>query len=290
MNKLPAPLSLTAVLLTQSASPGQIAVNAPTSPQWSQISYGSSIPDPYQDEQATAEDSDIIGNAANAAFYKAFWDGGTPGAGTDGEMGFRVRMAGDKTPAGFNHQMFVGFDLNANGSMDLFLGANSAELTLRAPGSGANTSPSTTTISNSPFYTAAATPLTYDWSPVTAALDPAATGFNLDGQTGGSSNHTDHFLSFKLSFAEFVRAAGLAGYSINDATPLSMVFATATQSNSLNQDLGGVSGGVSSALTWSALGALSRSYSAASAAPVPEPEALSLSALSCAVLLMRRRR
>jgi hypothetical protein len=62
----------------------------------------------------------------------------------------------------------------------------------------------------------------------------------------------------------------LLGIAFDENSALTYVIATATQANSLNQDLNGVAGNVNSSLTWSQLGVLSNSITPAGMAPVPE--------------------
>jgi hypothetical protein len=90
-------------------------------------------------------------------------------------------------------------------------------------------------------------------------IDPTVTNLDLNADT-----ETDAFLSFRVRLVGVAGEPGLqdalstlAGINITSTTPLSYVIATSTQNNSLNQDLGGVSGGINSSLTWTQLGGLS---------------------------------
>src|SRR4029079_7874709 len=66
--------------------------------------------------------------------------------------------------------------------------------------------------------------------------------------------------------SDFLATQGING--VTKDTTMQYMFATSTQNNALNSDIGGVKGGPSSALTGGALGALSPPMSAANAAPV----------------------
>jgi hypothetical protein len=52
---------------------------------------------------------------------------------------------------------------------------------------------------------------------------------------------------------------------------MSMVAATFTQPNSLNQDINGINGGINASTTWQSLGAFTQTYALTSITPVPEP-------------------
>jgi hypothetical protein len=136
-----------------------------------------------------------------------FSDAGTPSL-TDGTLGFRIRLSEDSSRNGFNAALFVGIDANRDGALDLFLGINNSgnadTIALWDPGTGANSSPNTTSIVSPPLRTFV--PLSgtnYEFAPVTALNDPTPGGsLNLDGGTTGN----DYFLSFSVPFADVVTA------------------------------------------------------------------------------------
>jgi hypothetical protein len=107
----------------------------------------------------------------------------------------------------------------------------------------------------------------YDFSFVTEALDPLATGYDVDG--GGK---TDAFLSFSVDFSDVVDALSLRGISVDQESSLNYVVATSTQADLLNMDLCGVTGGVDSIETFQALGAISDAASAINLLPVIETD------------------
>jgi hypothetical protein len=82
-----------------------------------------------------------------------------------------------------------------------------------------------------------------------------------------------------VPFADVIaqlNAKGITG--INQNSTFSYVVATATQANSLNQDLNGVGGSYDGNATWSTLGVISDPITAGGI-PVPEPSAALISAI-----------
>lgn len=241
---------------------------------WTKITYGTNSPDVYIDQQTGLKSGDLVGNASNAAFYTKFDNARTPSL-TDGTLAFRVRLneAKNYSKLAFGYNLFVGMDADRNGSLDLFLGIDNVPggtgmVAIWNPGTGANTGPSTTTIVSPPLFTYAETAgVNYHFAMVTAALDPSATSFDLDG-----AGNTDVFLSFSLAFADVVSALSGKGISINQDSAINYVMATATQANSLNMDLNGVNGGTSSTMTFAQLGGVADTFSPTGVA-IPEPAA-----------------
>lgn len=264
--------------------------NAPTT-QWVPVLYGNNnFPDPSGDQQTGSAESDIVGNPAEPSLYLQL---------AGGYLGFRLRVGADVNPPGFKGCAFVGLDVNATGTLDLFVGVDNQgshnQIGIWLPGSGANTSPSTTTIANSPAYRYAETALNYSFTSVSAATDPTASNFDLNGD-----GRPDQFLTFYLPFSDLASALATEGIAFTTSSLMDMVAATATQPNSLNEDLNGVNGGINSSQTWAQLGATSLIYSPASTgpvnvAPVPEPSSDTLCALACGaalcqLVILRRRR
>jgi hypothetical protein len=245
-----------------------VDVTAPTT-SWTPISYSSSNPDPSNDQQTGSSEGDIVGNALHPSVYTMFGDAGTPST-TDGNLAFRIRLGADVNPAGFKTAVFVGVDANRDGALDLFIGVNNSgaadTIGIWNPGAGLNISPNTTTIVSTPLVTYTQTATNYNWAAVTLTNDPTVgTATDIDG--GGQ---TDHFLSFSVAFNDVVTllaARGITGFDENSA--LAYVIATATQANSLNQDLNGVGKNYDGAAIWSDLGVLSDGMTPAGAV-VPE--------------------
>jgi hypothetical protein len=242
---------------TLAAGTALAAVIDPSSPTtaWTPVIYPTT-PDAPGDHGTGDPEGDIVGDNANAALYMAFDDAGTPST-TDGNIGFRIRISGDSNPPGWEN--FGIYDA----------------------GTGANTSPSTTTLSSIPTLQWALTATNYDWSPVDGSIDPGVTNtdFGADGN--------DVFLSFIVPFNDIVSELLLDGISVDETTAFRYVMGTGTQPNSLNQDVGASSGGWNDPTTWDVLGAVSN---ALSPVPVPEPSPLSLVLLGLVGLTARARR
>jgi hypothetical protein len=263
---------------------------------WTAVTYANNNPDPSNDQQTGSEEGDVVGNAAHPSFYTAFGDAGTPST-TDGTLAFRIRLGADANPAGFKAALFVGVDANQDGAIDLFIGVNNSgsadTVGIWNPGAGANTSPNTTTIVSTPLVSYIPVAGTnYHWTLVNTTIDPTVgTATDLDG-----SGQNDYFLTFSVPFADIGNQLSLRGVtSINENSTFSYVMATATQANSLNQDLNGVPKSYDPNATWSTLGALANPLTASGAPAVPETGTGVLSAAVASLviasdLFFRRRR
>jgi hypothetical protein len=246
-----------------------VDLSAPTT-SWTPIIYSNNNPDPSNDQQTGSTEGDIVGNAAHPSVYTMFGDAGTPSL-TDGTLGFRIRLGEDSAPGGFKTALFIYIDANADGKIDLFLGVNNSgsadSVGIWGAGADLNISPSTTSISSTPLVSYTTNANNYYWSQVTTVNDPSVgTATDLDG--GG---RPDFFLGFSIPFADIVNELSLLGITgFNQDSTLSYVVATATQANSLNQDLNGVDKNFDGSLTWSQLGVLSDPMTPAGMAAVPE--------------------
>ena len=259
-------LGIAATALPASAS--VVDLTGPTT-AWTPIQYSNNNPDPSNDQQTGSSEGDIVGNALHPSVYGIFENGGTPSL-TDGTLGFRIRIGADVNPDGFKTALFVGLDANADGKIDLFLGINNSgaadTVGIWNPGTGLNVSPSTTSIVSTPLLSYMPTPDNYYWSQVTTVNDPSVgTATDVDG--GGK---VDYFLGFSIPMSDIAAQLALLGIAFDENSTLTYVIATATQANSLNQDLNGVAGNVNSSLTWSQLGVLSNPITPAGMAVVPE--------------------
>ena len=263
-------------LVTPVANASLVDVSSPTT-GWTAIRYGGSNGfDPTIDQQTGSAEGDLVGNSTHASVYTYFGDANTPST-TDGALAFRLRLGADTNPGGFKTAAFVGIITNrASGKIDLFLGVNNSgsadSIGIYAPGTGLNVSPSTTTIVSPALISYTLTGTNYNWSQVTAAMDPTATNFDIDG---GGPTEPDYFLTFAIPFSDIVNqlaARGITG--VNENTTFSYVIATSTQGNSLNQDLNGVGKNYNTASTWGTLGALADPTTPIAAVPEVNPTML----------------
>lgn len=260
--------------MSSAAHASLVDLTSPTT-TWTPVLYANNNPDPSKDQQTGSAEGDIVGNALNPSVYTTFGNAGTPSL-ADGTLAFRIRLGADVSPGGFKTAMFVGIDANSDGALDLFLGVNNSgaanTVGIWDPGAGLNISPSSTTIVSTPLVSYAITAANYSWTQVTATNDPNATSFDLDA---GGPGEPDFFLSYSIPFADIVTqlaANGITGF--NENSSMSYVVSTATQANSLNQDLNGVAGSVNSSLTWAQLGVQSNTMTPAGVAVVPEVDSV----------------
>ncbi len=284
MVKLSCCLCVLALPLSAAAA---ISLSAAT-PLW--VSLGNNF-DFLDDQQTGAKAGDIVGNGPNPGFLTSFDPEGAA-SNKDGILSFRVRLddaGGNTANPQFDRVLWVGIDADVNGSIDVFVGVSRSgstnSLGVYAPGSGANTSPSTTTINSTPYYSETLSSLNYDYRQVGAG--DGGTTIDLTSTTSGD---VDWYVSFRVPFnsvTAFLDQPSV-GIHITDTSPLRYISATSTQANSLNQDLGGVNGGVNSSTTWEVLGGFTPVVYA-SGKPVPEPESLLLAGLAALSLTPRRR-
>jgi len=246
------------------------------------------------DQQTGARAGDIVGNGVDFGFFTTFNPDASPTP-TNGELGFRVRLdaAGtNASPPAFDRVFWVGVDAGLNGTLDAFLGVifsgNSSELTIRPPGPGANTSPNTTTIGTS-WRSYPTSSSNYNYRPVNFGSGPGQDGGSTNDLTPLTTSGPDYYLSFMLPFADIVAFMATNSISITNSTPLRYVMATATQENSLNQDLGGVNGGVNSVVSWQNLGAFSPVITPTGVI-IPEPSGVAFLIISGSLFLLRRGR
>ena len=253
----------------------------------------------YVGDQGTGQESaDIVGDdGSHPGFLVCFNDNGDVSS-IDGTIGFRVRLdkaGGNNTPE-YTRVLWIGIDADADNDhdLDLFLGVNmqgnaaNDAIEIRDPGTDLNISPSTTSIGdvvtlNSTPLSYALTTSNYSYRPVNSLND----GGTLDDMTAGTLDDPDYYLSFMVPFGDIVNYLGSLPdpIIIDDTSPLRFVVATSTQVNRLNQDLGGIDGGVNSSETWENLGGMTQPYS-----PVPEPSGGLLLLGSLAAGCLRRRR
>lgn len=266
MKITPALLSLVSAISTTHAA---ISLTGPSvGAGW--ISLGSKY-DFLDDQQTGDPASDIVGSAAHPGFFTAFDNAGTASL-TDGSIGFRVRLdnhGGSNNNIRFDRNLWVGIDADLNGSIDAFIGVatpgSSTSLGIYDAGTGTNTSPNTTTIAAlTANYTYTGTAANYDYRAVSFPTD----GGTLNDLTPGGTD-TDYYVSCIVSFADVAAflttqlpAVFNATTPFTENTPLRYVLGTSTQSNSLNQDLGGINNKTATLTsTWTVLGGFSPTIS-----------------------------
>jgi hypothetical protein len=243
----------------------------------------------HNDQQTGNAASDIVGSDDDPGFFIGFMSGTDP-AGGGGQLAFRVRLdapGGPPPRPAFDRILWLGLDADQNGAIDAFLSVNrqgnNSALEIYGAGDTDNRSPSTTSIAKSPFYRTDISVSNFHYRPVDLALDGGTTD-DL------GLNETDYYLSFAMPFDRIVEFLELRDISVNDRTPLRFVVATSTQTNALNQDLGGIHGGTDSSESWESLGGFSPLEGAADSEFVPEVRSSALVLIAFPLLAARRRR
>lgn len=286
--------SLALICLLASRAEAAILLDSPTT-EWYAIQYlGASRTDFLADQQTGDGEGDLVGSAVGASpvqtalYYR--YDA------VSNQIGFRVRVNREKN-SGYDGAIWAGFMFDSNDSVDLFAGViatgqpASQGIGFFDPGTGANTSPNTTSIDNqNPLYYEVFSPSNFLWTAVTVGPggnDPVSGG---TADIGGDGN-VDYFATWILPFTELEAAALAQGFTVTPDSAFRFVLGTSQNPNSLNQDLNGVDGEVSSSMTWSELGATSPLLTS-SGGIVPEPStyALILTALGGGLGYAARRR
>lgn len=237
--------------------------------------------DPASDQQTGQGSDDFVGDTTFAAFSQK---AGTIG-GVDHIL-FQSRMNQFRTQ-GFASYITLGMDLDGNGSIDLMLGmdakSNQFNIKFATPGTGANTSPNTTT-----------------WGSFQGGVNLDANTYNYSQTTTSNfGGNADAFVTFGISFANLqagIRAyapAAFANFTMTYDTMIAFTAWTTTQQNSVNQDMMGYSGSgyTKDSTSYVDLGAITPQISAYGGVPEPATYAqLGLLLLAGAgVALLRRR-
>jgi len=232
---------------------GESVINAAiywSSDTWTAIGAAGAGAFDYSDDQQTGQPAaDIVGAEGNPGFQVHFDDNGAASS-TDGTLSFRIRLG----ESGTNYY-FAGFDADLDGDIDAFLVVDpTGNLAIWGNDpTKANISPATTGI-DSTFepYSATGTILNYSAESV-SSVDPT-----FDPDLDGVGD--DYYVSFSIPFAEVVNALATnpaGAISIDDQSPLRYVLASATQSNTFNQDIAGLPKDYDADQTYASSGAFS---------------------------------
>lgn len=283
------------VVLSLGARAQTIAVSdATTSFYGMKLPSGVTMTDPTTDQQTGQSQADLIGwTAGTTGIYVD--NATTPSTLSTDVYGFLVK-SGSITGQTGTFEMFrfryldknqnknyqgsvtvVGMDLNGDGKPDFMVGVdstgNTPSLVYLKPGTGANDSPSTTTIG---AYTTTATTALASGSTFNYAVSD---DHDYDIVSGSSSQaHTNKMLTFAVSFANLQQAIRDMGtvngtdwstFVFDASTPVSFLAYTSGQANAFNQDLWGGSYTATSTATWTSLGAFTDIVTP-SGAKVPE--------------------
>lgn len=270
--------------------------------------------DPNNDQQTGQSDSDFSGTSSLPSFF--IQNGQINGVDV---IAFRVifnvydpNIASGK----FNGNpvnVRIGIDANFDGKLDIYMGpdfqSGTTGVSFQLPGTGANTSPSTTTTSTIFYPDSNASTLGGGTTPSFGAnnfsylqLTAANASTYYPGwttQPEGNGSNAEGMMSWAIPIADINKAIAeaavanastnptLAGTTISATSLLLWVAFTATQNNSVNQDAYGLTKNEAQTIRWDSF----TDYMDSFGRPVPEPATygLSLGAGLGAFLFLRRR-
>lgn len=243
---------------------------------------GGFLADPRADQQTGQYADDLVGSStSNPGFMMRFGQIN----GVD-YVTFRIRYnVYNPTSYDNNAKTRLGMDGNGDGDIDLFFGVDftqhgSPAIGFQAPGTGLNVSPSTTSIGNNftPVFEAGETSLaasyltlqngvTFSYMQVTETNTPGFTDF---ASSKVNTLDPDAYMTFAVPFL-FLKEAlqDVSGINISTSSFVRFIAFTATQNNSINQDLFGTVG-ISGDVRFDQSGAFSE-YTNSAGSPIPEP-------------------
>lgn len=242
---------------------------------------GTVMTDAAADQQTGQGADDFVGDATNFAFAQK---AGTIG-GVDHIL-FQTRME-EYRAQGFAGYVTLGMDLDGNGSIDIMLGmdakSGTKNIKFATPGTGANTSPSTTS-----------------WGAFAGGVNLDANTYNYAQTTASNfGGDADGLVTFGISFANLqagIRAyapSAFANFTMTYNTTIAFVAWTTTQQNNVNQDMMGYTGSgyTKDTTTYADLGAITPPISPYGGVPEPATYAqLGLLLLAGAGITFWRRR
>lgn len=271
--------------------------------------------DPVYDQQTGQGDSDFVSSTGNPGFFIQFGQIN----GVD-HLAFRVMLNEYKTTGNIVN-IRLGFDGNTDGVADLFLGlsqqSNQFGIVFQAPGTGANDSPSTTTLGTAFYPTThvgtlnannnallvdatnfsniqiadGVTQVGTGGQATTPADNRAAyfPGWTTQQEASANKVSLDAMISYAVPLADINSALAQIGSAITVTPDLLMrwIAVTATQNNSVNQDAYGTD-----KTGFSNTYASFLPYMDAYGRPIPEPSSyglLTFAGLGAFHLLRRRR-
>ncbi len=232
-------------------------------------SGGGYLLDPAADQQTGQIEDDFVSSASTPGFFMRY--GNVPGVGAANEASIAFRFLMNKVY--FNNQgvptfgglASIGMDSNGDGAIDIVftvVGKNQSNgINYQLPGTGANVSPSTTSLGSNVLLSAFNSS-NFDYRVADNTIYPGWTQV---------STEPDAVITFALSFTNINTALAAAGKApITASTMLRFIAFTSTQGNSINQDVYG-STGISGAVRFDAPGGGFTELTDATGRPIPEP-------------------
>lgn len=258
---------------------------------------GTIMTDPFNDQQTGQNSSDFISFTAGTAVYSGTTaltapsdvpgflvsSGQISGDATNTYLAFRFLFQGANGSQSYSGSYnMVGVDLDQNGSVDIIFGADSTgktpKLIFLKPGTGTNTSPSTTTVGG--YTTSASTALTASGGTAPVTFDYSANGTQYNATGKNSAVPTNMNLTFAISYANLqqairdlgtVNGTNFSTFTVTATTAMNFLAYTSTNPNAFNQDIYGGNIAQNSSATWSSLGAFSTTFDASGTLqPTPE--------------------
>lgn len=219
--------------------------------------------DPAADQQTGQGQDDFVGDLTYYGFQQKA--GKLTSDPTNDYILYQARMA-KYDSKGFGGNWELGMDLDGNGSVDLVMKMTDKKgqtITFASPGTGANTSPSTTS-----------------WGTFAGTITLNANTYSYQNATAidsglASTTTTDNaWVTFGISFTNLqtaiqTYAAGFSTYTVDASTRISYIAFTSTQGNAINQDLYGTAGNLNSTVTFADLGAGTGPLSPSGVVPEP---------------------